>query len=37
MLGLTLVLNLFALATPLFVMAVYDRVVTTGSPHGCPV
>jgi len=31
MLGLTLVLNLFALATPLFVMAVYDRVVTTGS------
>jgi len=31
MLGLTLVLNLFALATPLFVMAVYDRVIATGS------
>lgn len=30
-LGLTLVLNLLALATPLFVMAVYDKVVATGS------
>jgi ATP-binding cassette, subfamily C, bacterial LapB len=28
---LTFVLNLFALATPLFVMAVYDKVVATGS------
>ncbi len=30
-LGLTLLLNLLALATPLFVMAVYDKVVATGS------
>ncbi|MEQ8664522.1 MAG: ABC transporter transmembrane domain-containing protein [Rhodospirillales bacterium] len=30
-LGLTLILNLLALATPLFVMAVYDKVVATGS------
>ncbi|MCP5373448.1 MAG: ATP-binding cassette domain-containing protein [Hyphomicrobiales bacterium] len=30
-LGITLVLNLLALATPLFVMAVYDRVIATGS------
>lgn len=30
-LGLTLMLNLLALATPLFVMAVYDKVVATGS------
>lgn len=29
--GITLVLNLLALATPLFVMAVYDKVVATGS------
>ncbi len=29
--GVTLVLNLLALATPLFVMAVYDKVVSTGS------
>ncbi len=29
--GLTLMLNLLALATPLFVMAVYDKVVATGS------
>ncbi|MBT6827411.1 MAG: ATP-binding cassette domain-containing protein, partial [Rhodospirillales bacterium] len=28
---LTFVLNLFALATPIFVMAVYDKVVATGS------
>ncbi|MBT6096718.1 MAG: ATP-binding cassette domain-containing protein, partial [Rhodospirillaceae bacterium] len=30
-LGITLILNLLALATPLFVMAVYDKVVATGS------
>ncbi|NVJ92493.1 MAG: ATP-binding cassette domain-containing protein [Methylocystaceae bacterium] len=30
-LALTLLLNLLALATPLFVMAVYDKVVATGS------
>lgn len=30
-LGLTLLLNVLALATPLFVMAVYDKVVATGS------
>lgn len=30
-LGLTLVLNILALATPLFVMGVYDKVVATGS------
>jgi len=30
-LGLTFMLNLLALATPLFVMAVYDKVVATGS------
>lgn len=30
-LGLTLLLNVLALATPLFVMAVYDKVVPTGS------
>ena len=30
-LGLTLILNLLALATPLFVMAVYDKVVATKS------
>lgn len=30
-LGLTFILNLLALATPLFVMAVYDKVVATGS------
>ncbi|MGB0682285.1 MAG: ABC transporter transmembrane domain-containing protein [Magnetovibrionaceae bacterium] len=30
-LGITLVLNLLALATPLFVMAVYDKVVATKS------
>lgn len=30
-LGLTMLLNLLALATPLFVMAVYDKVVATGS------
>ena len=30
-LGITLVLNLLALSTPLFVMAVYDKVVATGS------
>jgi len=30
-LGITLILNLLALATPLFVMAVYDRVISTGS------
>ncbi|NQV99211.1 MAG: ATP-binding cassette domain-containing protein [Rhodospirillales bacterium] len=30
-LGITLVLNLLALATPLFVMGVYDKVVATGS------
>ena len=29
--GITLILNLLALATPLFVMAVYDKVVATGS------
>ena len=29
--GLTLMLNLLALATPLFIMAVYDKVVATGS------
>ncbi len=31
LLGLTLFLNLLALATPLFVMAVYDKVIATGS------
>lgn len=31
LLTLTLILNLLALATPLFVMAVYDKVVATGS------
>jgi|GEM_PF-201632 len=30
-LGLTFLLNILALATPLFVMAVYDKVVATGS------
>jgi ATP-binding cassette, subfamily C, bacterial LapB len=30
-LGLTFVLNILALATPLFVMGVYDKVVATGS------
>lgn len=30
-LGITFVLNLLALSTPLFVMAVYDKVVATGS------
>ena len=30
-LGITLVLNILALATPLFVMGVYDKVVATGS------
>lgn len=30
-LGITLVLNILALVTPLFVMAVYDKVVATGS------
>jgi ATP-binding cassette subfamily C protein/ATP-binding cassette subfamily C protein LapB len=30
-LGITLILNVLALATPLFVMAVYDKVVATGS------
>jgi ATP-binding cassette, subfamily C, bacterial LapB len=30
-LGITLILNILALATPLFVMAVYDKVVATGS------
>ena len=29
--GITLVLNILALVTPLFVMAVYDKVVATGS------
>lgn len=30
-LGITLVLNILALATPMFVMGVYDKVVATGS------
>lgn len=30
-LGLTLILNILALVTPLFVMAVYDKVIATGS------
>ena len=30
-LGITFLLNLLALATPLFIMAVYDKVVATGS------
>ena len=30
-LGITLILNLLALATPMFVMAIYDKVVATGS------
>lgn len=31
LLGVSLVLNLLTLATPLFVMAIYDRVIPTGS------